>query len=812
MICTMGSNDEIYEKEYSRERMRGLHLTLVVAITVGGLAVFSEALLMKWEYVVLPFLLASIVISWWLYITEPVSVRFRYYFYVFSVCLMQLYHGIHETSLFDIALIAVLAILLFSQGEEMNAINAVAGMYFFLLIYHFNRAMAGEGFSKDSLIISRMMLHIGTVIITMKLSKTMIKRRITDDRNNKKILNEMKDSEKRTEDFMSNVSHELRTPINAVTGITSIMLNNENDAGKLKNLEAVGVAGHRLSDQIDDIMDYTELDSNRLLLYEENFMITSVIHDVINELRIYGGLKGLEFIVDLEPEFPNLITGDSRKIKKIIHHLLDNAIKFTERGGVYLHVYHVKRDYGINLMIDVKDTGIGIDPEEKQKISRGYYQSEAGRNRKYSGIGLGLPITYGFVHAMKGFVKLDSEKKKGTSVHISIPVKAPDTSPAVYVKDSDNLCVAVYTRLEKYDTPAVRDYYEAMIANVAEGINVMVKRAKDLPTLKKISETYAITQYIIGFEEYVEERAYFNELSESSVVAVITDDGSRVDKLAGLKPMVKPFFAMSIANFLNERNDKSLVVNEGRPTFPGLSALIVDDEEMNLVVARGIFKDYKMEVDTAVSGMDSIIKCENREYDIVFMDHMMPEMDGIEAMRRIKDVTSKKSVVPVMIALTANAVSGAREMFINAGFDGFVSKPVDRLELERVLKKVIPETRIKYIEEAGEGTEKEILSYGNGISPEKTIAMLKGDKEAYERLLSIFKEENAKRIGELRHSLETDDKAELKRLILALYSEAELIGAEEIMARSKAAYSDLEATKITGLIDALKELEGRIAV
>jgi CheY-like chemotaxis protein len=203
----------------------------------------------------------------------------------------------------------------------------------------------------------------------------------------------------------------------------------------------------------------------------------------------------------------------------------------------------------------------------------------------------------------------------------------------------------------------------------------------------------------MGQEEYEENKGYFEELAkEDIVVAVSADPGVKTPEGSRVILMPKPLYAYPIIKILNEgRNATDMDGNENveRPVFKNVKALIVDDEPMNLVVAASLFRDYDMITDTAGSGKESIRKYRDNDYDIVFMDHMMPEMDGVEAMKKIKSVATDMGKTAIVVALTANAVSGAREMFINEGFDGFIAKPINIADFERVVQRVLHESDVK---------------------------------------------------------------------------------------------------------------------
>jgi CheY-like chemotaxis protein len=359
----------------------------------------------------------------------------------------------------------------------------------------------------------------------------------------------------------------------------------------------------------------------------------------------------------------------------------------------------IPREYGINLIIEVTDTGIGMTRADMSRISKGMYQANKKRNRSTGGIGIGLPIVYGFVRKMGGFVNISSTKGNGTTVRISIPQTVVDPSSCLAVKEESKEDLVFYTKPEKYKIPEVREYYRQMMTNLASGLKAKLYLAGEREELKHLTEELDISHIFTGQEEYESDRELLDDLANKGYkIVVAAKEGFRTREGSGVAMIPKPLYAFPVVRLLNGEGEADVFENEGtgRLKFTGVSALIVDDEPMNLVVASGLLREYKMFADTAESGKEAIKKFEEGEYDVVFMDHMMPGMDGVEAMKAIRQVAEVSGKKPVIIALTANALSGAREMFLNEGFDGFIAKPIDIAEFERVLKRVLPEDLIHY--------------------------------------------------------------------------------------------------------------------
>ncbi len=401
--------------------------------------------------------------------------------------------------------------------------------------------------------------------------------------------------------------------------------------------------------------------------------------------------NGLEVILDIDANIPSVLLGDGRKIKKILRHLIDNAIKFTKKGAVYVRVYAMRKSYGINLCMKVCDTGIGIDEENLEKITEKFFQSDGSRSRRTGGLGLGLSIVYGMVAAMEGFIQIESTVGSKTTVSVSIPQKIAEDSPCMSVTNRARLCLACYLRPEKYEIPEVRDYYNEMISHMICGLDLSVHRVFNLDEMKALTERYQLSHLFIGREEYEESIDYFESLDENIEVVVTADDSFVLPQGSRLHILRKPFYSLSVINILNsEKAESSATYSKERMICPDIRVLVVDDEPMNLMVAEGLFKDYQMQVTTAGGGTEAIELCKKEDFDLIFLDHMMPDMDGVETLKQLRKIFADSGSVHTIIAFTANAVSGAREMFLREGFDEFVSKPIEHLEMERVLKKVLP--------------------------------------------------------------------------------------------------------------------------
>lgn len=814
---------------YENEKQRSTHLLILLVYTFLTVALIGESFLMGWDRSAIVLMIIALAVCWGIHIGEKIQAAARMWIYFTFSMLTCFFYGIHETSVFDLVGLMIVIIILFSFAEKKVFIRLSAATYYMTLIYDLLFVL-GNSIELSSLVISRICLHIVIVFLAAYLTETMLNMRNNERGNTEKRIVELEEANRRTEDFLANVSHELRTPINAVTGITAVMIKNETDEEKKSKILSIQQAGYRLFDQIEDILDYTETDTGRLIVSENEYILSSVINDIIVSRRMSNKDDAPELIFDIDAGIPSVLLGDEKKIKKILKHLIDNGIKFTKKGGVYVRVYTIQKEYGVNLCIQVRDTGIGIAEEELGRIKDKFYQSSGGRNRKAGGLGLGLSIVCGMVSAMEGFIQIESTVDIGTTVSVSIPQKVANEAPSLAVDKRDELCLACYLRAEKYKVPEVRSFYDQMISHLVGGLGITLYRIYNSEEMKRFMSMYKITHLFLGKEEYEENKSYIESIDHNMRVVVISDDDGILPQGSSVTIIKKPFYALPVVNILNSgangegsREGESMIC-------PGLKVLVVDDEPMNLMVTRGILKDYQMDVSTAESGRKAISMCGKEDYDLILLDHMMPEMDGIETLKEIRKLNRKSSRECIIIAFTANAVSGARDMFLQEGFDEFISKPVELMELERVLKKSLPKSSYKYVdknkkadiiaETVEKHTEQEDSEHGNsvkdglvqdnsvqdnsmmvqlekaGINTNSGISYCNRDKDFYIELLTSFVDGANSKESELGNFFEKKDMKNYGIVVHALKSTAKMIGADSLSDNAKQAEAAAKADNL----------------
>ncbi len=430
------------------------------------------------------------------------------------------------------------------------------------------------------------------------------------------------------------------------------------------------------------------------------------------------------------------------------------------------------------------------------------------------------------------------------------------------------MCIGCYFRPEKYTSDEVRAYYDGLILSLIEGLGVRGYQAHNFEGLLRLQNSYTLTHVFIAQPEYEENPGYYEEMAQTQRVIVIAEREFSLDSGSKLLVIHKPFSALSVANLLNgEIGERGFAEDQaaGRKPFTcvGVRALAVDDEEMNLVVAKGVLGSYGVKVDTCLSGREAVTRCETTAYDIIFLDHMMPGFDGVATLKKIREIQGGVYQDLPVIALTANTVSGAREMFRSEGFTEFVPKPIDRTVLERVLRKVLPKSSIQYNQKPGkkvdvlEDEEAAFLDWMEAVEQAESIADLPekteepagmaeasggssaspfeplahagvnvqlgldycaGDEDFYREMLGMFRDQGQGKRDEIISLYESADWAEYAVKVHALKSTALTIGAEALSAQAK----DLEMAGKRGdadfiqahhpaLLQAHQELCGQLA-
>ncbi len=831
------------------EEQASRHLLLAVIATVFSGMLSMVTLIRAWEFWMILLVTAGCFSVWLLHIGRFGSDTFYENLCAGLMLTEFFFFGVHRSSLFDAPAVACILILSLFMLNKKWIMYVIASLYGLILLYH-------------GLILHTIFIRMGNedlfrlglgVLVTfggVALARYWIDRRSTQRNWYERVFTELETSGKQNAAFLSNVSHELRTPINMVIGISEVALGKELSPDIRADMTSIKMAGKRLSNQISNMLDYTEIMEGTLTPAKKEYMITSVLNDVITMTALQSNRQHLELVFDIDPKMPAVLVGDAEKISHVLKILVENAMKFTEEGGVNVRIKCRRESYGLNLIIVIRDTGIGMTDSQLTKMYDLFYQADPGSSRFTGGLGLGLPIARGLLDSMGGFIHFVNEDQ-GLSAHIVIPQGVADEQPCIVLNHPDQFCIACYFRPEKYSCDAVREYYDGLIFNLVEGLGIQGHQAHNFEALLKLQRSQKLTHVFIAQTEYEENPAYYEDLAGTLRVVLIAEKEFVPGNGSRLLVIHKPFSALSVANLLNgEMGERGFAEDQavGRKPFlcTGVRALAVDDEEMNLVVAKGVLGSYGIQVDTCLSGREAIALCGSGSYDIIFLDHMMPGFDGVETLKRIRELRNGLYQDLPVVALTANTVSGAREMFRSEGFTEFIPKPIERTVLERVLRKVLPPSCIQYsttpsggepvgsAESAStvEGTEvpaavlpedgSPALPYDRlaeaGVNVELGLDYCAGDEEFYREMLRMFCAQGAEKRAEIASLYESANWADYAVKVHALKSTSLTIGAEAFSAQAK----ELEQAGKAGdvgyirahhspLMRAYKELCARIA-
>ena len=758
------------------------HLMMLLTYTIFSVILVAEIFVMDWEKWMTFLILGGVLLSWYIYFSNIGSGRMR--LWVCSLLMMAtfFYYGTHDTSTFDLAVVICVVMFLYTMTGIHSLVTLCQLTYYITMAYEIiNLAVGGMKF--DSLTLTRTLLHVAVVTMTAWISRTIINKWQEVLGHSKEEITKLNESTGRLNDFIANVSHEIRTPINTILGLCNIEISKETDRDRKNDLVAIEEAGKRIGEQISNILDFSEIDRNDVAVNYEDYMLSSVFNDLVSEIEPHRK-KNIELVIDVEPSIPSVMNTDVDKLKKILWHLIINGIKFTNEGGVYVHVSSVSQVYGINLIIEVKDTGIGMDEHQLEMIYDDFYKADSGRDRTTGGLGLGMMIVHGFVKSLGGFMIIESSIGGGTSVRVSIPNRIIDPNPCMSIKDRESISLGAYLHFEKYPNPHVREFYDSMVRNIVTGLKVSMHRVDNLDSLRALVDNKKLTHLFAGPEEYNSAVEYMESLASDVLVTVVANPEELNRPVTSkVRVMPKPFYCFPVVGILNSKPGDD-VFEEGAVSFTGARALIVDDEPMNLIVSSGMLRRYGMIVTTCESGQEAIDLCRQNEYDVIFMDHMMPVMDGVEAMRRIRSEQTRSKIITPVIAFTANAVSSAREMFRQAGFDGFVAKPVDMVELERVLKRVLPPALV--VANSNQPPKED----HSGIAPDDIFDRLKAigvdtdtgmyysqnDAEFYKTLLNQYAQESTAKKKTMEESLALGNLGDYAIQVHSIKSTSKMIG------------------------------------
>lgn len=493
-------------------------------------------------------------------------------------------------------------------------------------------------------------------------------------------------------DFLANMSHEIRTPMNAVIGLAEMALREDLPPNARNYIDQIKSSGKTLLTIINDILDFSKVESGKMDIIVEEYAPISVINDVASIIGTRLDKENVELILSINPNIPRLLVGDSVRIKQIVINLANNAVKFTSKGQVKLIFdYNILDSENVELLFSVLDTGIGIREHDINKLFQSFQQLDSKRNRNIEGTGLGLVISKQLLNLMNGDIFVESTYGVGSTFSFRVPQKIANIEPSIQLAEQE--IIHFYGYIEN----------PYILNQLQEDMNRMNLSYTNISSIDELVEIQGDKNTYIFLEDksFSEPIQYFlNKNPDITAVVLVNYNASLTYEQSNVIVAKKPLSALFLAAIFNE--DIHLYENPDTSdafydfTAPEAKILIVDDNAINLTVCEGLLEPLSMQIDTAISGPDAVEKISSKMYDLILMDHMMPEVDGVETTHIIRRLHREYDHVPIL-ALTANAVSGIKDMFIQEGMNDFIAKPIEVRILVSKLKHWLPKEKIKNI-------------------------------------------------------------------------------------------------------------------
>ncbi len=488
--------------------------------------------------------------------------------------------------------------------------------------------------------------------------------------------------------FLANMSHEIRTPMNAILGMSDIALRHNPEGQVNECLQNIKGAAGSLLAIINDILDFSKIEAGALEIIPDPYYVESFINDIVALINVRIGRKDIELLIEDHHNTPSILLGDSIRIKQVLINLLSNALKFTYQGHVRLSIEAAPVAKGklTWLKVSVEDTGMGIKREDLPMLFNNFAQLDTKKNRNIEGTGLGLAITKRLVEEMGGSISVTSTYGKGSTFSFEIPQTVEEETPLLAVKNFEDMRVAVW--LES----SVKAEF------LCNKLTMMGAKASIITSSENIAEyTHVFMEYtkLKTFDAATVPHVHILALSRNYFECKDVPDNVAV----AYAPLTTIVVARLLEGSIYHVSD-SAANNTTTYTLQttGVRALVVDDNNINLIITQSVLEEYGIAADTVLSGEEAIKSVKNVHYDVIFMDHMMPKMDGVETTLHIRSLTDDKYRIVPIVALTANAVGDVRADFIKAGMNDYLSKPLIIKELERVLRQWLPTDKWENIE------------------------------------------------------------------------------------------------------------------
>ena len=594
--------------------------------------------------------------------------------------------------------------------------------------------------------------------------------------------------------FLAKMSHEIRTPMNAIIGMSELALREAMSHAAYEHIVTVKQAGIHLLAIINDVLDFSKIEAGEMKILSAEYSFSSLVNDVISIIKMRLFDTQIRFVVNIDSRIPNVLIGDVTRIRQVLINIIGNAVKYTEKGFVSFTVSGAFTEDGIvTLSMEVKDSGKGIKEEDLGRLFNEYMQSDIEKNQGIEGVGLGLAISLSLAKAMGGYISVESEYGVGSAFTIVLPQQISDPTAIASVENAGDMRIIICER---------RKIYLDSIGKTLDDLGIAYVPVTSVAELCERTSAERFPFIMLSYALFDANSASISKAAGRARIILLSEFGEAIPE-GNWSVLTLPVHALPIANVLNgvagTHHYRSSGTESITPfTAPNARILVVDDINTNLKVAEGLLKPYGVTVDLCKSGAEAIEAVQKNDYDLVFMDHRMPGMDGMEATQRIRaiaDAGSRYTALPI-IALTANAVSGMRETFLEDGFDDFLSKPIDTNKLGGILEKWLRGKPGKKADTAGQAGEKAPAAdmHVEGLDVEKGLLHAGGEVSLYYETLEVFCGDGDERAELIRACLAAGDLRTYTIHVHALKSALASIGASKLSDAAR----DLEAAGNSG--------------